>query len=117
MFTDIAHKGFVNVTAELWAATAGGVAGSLSVLGGWPGAVALSTKVVAGSTRATVTLPASQTLGARLRQPNGHGEQVRYSLTATFTPSASSAAAPSVATRLIGFRHIAMVTVDDTDGP
>jgi len=115
MFTDIAHKGFVNVTAELWAATAGGVAGSLSVLGGWPGAVAVSTKVVAGSTRATVTLPASQTLGARLRQPNGHGEQVRYSLTATFTPSASSAAAPSVATRLIGFRHIAMVTVDDTD--
>jgi hypothetical protein len=119
MLTDSTHKGFdVNVTAELWAATAGGTAGSLSVLGGWPGAVAVSTKVVAGSTRATVSLPASQTLGARLWQPNGHGEQVRYNLTATFTPStpsASSAAAPSVATRLIGFRHIAMVTVDDTD--
>ena len=50
----------------------------------------------------------------------GHGEQVRYSLTATFTPSApsaSAAAAPSVATRLIGFRHIAMVTVSDLAAP
>lgn len=74
MLMDTSHKGFdVNVTAELFAAT---VAGTLSVLGGWPGAVAVSTKVGAGSTRATVTLPASQTLGARLWQPHGHGEQV-----------------------------------------
>ena len=116
--TDSSHKGFdVNVTAELWGAS-GTPGGTLSVLGGWPGAVAVSTKVGAGSARATVTVPASQTLGARLWQPNGMGEQVRYSLTATFTPSgsaASTATVPSVATRLIGFRHIAMVTVNDTD--
>lgn len=119
MLTDNTHKGFdVNVTAELWAATSQSTTGTLSVLGDWPGAVLVSTKVDAGSVRATVTLPSSQTLGARLWQPNGHGEQVRYKLTATFTPSSSmlfSDPAPSVATRLIGFRHIAMVTVNDTD--
>ena len=72
MLTDSAHKGFVvNVTAELWSATAS--SGTLSILGGWPGAAAVSTKVSAGEDRVTVTLPASQTLGARLWQPHGHG--------------------------------------------
>ena len=46
---------------------------------------------------------------------DGHGEQVRYKLTATFTPALAGKTAPSVATRMIGFRHIAMVTVNDTD--
>ena len=119
MLSDDSHKGFVvNVTTELWGATPQSTAGTLSVLGGWPGAVSVSKKVDAGSVSATVTLPASQTLGARLWQPNGHGEQVRYTLTATFTPSTSilfSDTTPSVATRLVGFRHIAMVTVNDTD--
>ena len=73
MLTDSSHKGFVvNVTAELWSATAS--SGTLSILGGWPGAAAVSTKVSAGEDRVTVTLPASQTLGARLWQPHGHGE-------------------------------------------
>ena len=109
---DADHKGFeVNVTAELWAATG---AGMLSVVGDWPGAAPIATKVEAGAARATVTLPAAQTLGARLWQPNGHGEQVRYNVTATFTPTAAGAPVV-VASRQIGFRHIAMVTVNDTD--
>eukprot|EP01043_Picozoa_sp_COSAG02_P073100 COSAG02_NODE_14067_length_1314_cov_1.248560_1_plen_376_part_01 len=116
ILNDTSHKGFdVNVTAELWGATSQSTAGTLSVVGTWPGAAAVETKVEAGSVRATVTLPASQTLGARLWQPNGHGEQIRYNLTATFTPALSKTTAPSVANRLIGFRHIAMVTVNDTD--
>jgi beta-mannosidase len=116
MLTDGTHKGFdVNVTAEFWTSpSAAGPAGRLTVLGGWPGAQPLSTTVGAGSAHATVTLPAAQTLAARLWHPNGHGEQVRYNLTATFTPDAAGVA-PSVATRLIGFRHIAMVTINDTD--
>ena len=119
MLTDDSHKGFnVNVTVELWGPTSQSTVGTLSVHGGWPGAVPVSTKVLAGSVRATVTLPASQTLGARLWQPNGHGEQVRYNLTAMFTPSTTELfprTLPSVATRMIGFRHVAMVTVNDTD--
>ena len=124
MLTDSSHKGFdINVTAELWASpTAGATAGTVTVRGDWPGAVAVSTKVSAGATRVAVTIPASQTLGARLWQPNGHGEQVLYNLTATFTPAAAAASggfttvvASSVATRRIGFRHVAMVTVNDTD--
>ena len=116
ILNDSSHKGFdVNVTAELWGATSQSTAGTLSVVGTWPGAAAVETKVEAGSVRATVTLPASQTLGARLWQPNGHGEQVRYNLTATFTPALARKTVPSVASRLIGFRHIAMVTVNDTD--
>ena len=65
------------------------------MLGSWPGAQAVSAKLTAGSSHVTVTLPAAQTLQARLWQPNGHGEQIRYDLTATFTPDGSAAAAVS----------------------
>ena len=88
--------------------------GTLTVIGSWPGASAVTVKVNQGATSATATLPASQTVNARLWQPHGHGEQVRYSVSATFTPDCATASA-AVATRLIGFRHIALVTVDDTD--
>jgi beta-galactosidase/beta-glucuronidase len=112
ILSDTSHRGFdVNVTAELIYATSG----TLTVLGSWPGAVPVSAKLGAGSSRVTVSLPAAQTLQARLWQPNGHGEQVRYSLSATFNPDALAGTAPVVASRMIGFRHIAMVTVDDTD--
>ena len=106
ILSDTTHKGFdVNVTAELIHATSG----TLTVLGSWPGAAAVSAKVEVGASRVTVSLPAAQTLQARLWQPNGHGEQVRYNLSATFTPDAPAGAAPVVASRMIGFRHIAMV--------
>eukprot|EP01046_Picozoa_sp_COSAG06_P036850 COSAG06_NODE_4105_length_4571_cov_3.031977_1_plen_423_part_00 len=119
------HSGFdVNVTAELsWPTpvtktidVVGGDrgGGTLTVIGSWPGASAVTVKVNQGATSATATLPASQTVSARLWQPHGHGEQVRYSVSATFTPDCATASA-AVATRLIGFRHIALVTVDDTD--
>ena len=112
--TDKTHKGFdVNVTAELYLATAA-TTGTLTVLGSWPGAHAVSSKLIAGASHATVTLPAAQTLQARLWQPNGYGEQVRYDLTATFTPdgvsqwgaaaATAAAAAAAVASRKIGFR-------------
>ena len=106
ILSDTTHKGFdVNVTAELIHATSG----TLTVLGSWPGAAAVSAMVEGGASRVTVSLPAAQTLQARLWQPNGHGEQVRYNLSATFTPDAPAGAAAVVASRMIGFRHIAMV--------
>eukprot|EP01052_Picozoa_sp_SAG31_P017366 SAG31_NODE_1185_length_9494_cov_5.602980_3_plen_243_part_00 len=86
----------------------------MSVLGSWPGAtpVSASADAVVGASSVTVTIPAAQTKGARLWQPHGHGEQIRYNLSATF---AAGAGPPATAWRQIGFRHIALVTVNDSD--
>jgi beta-mannosidase len=112
ILSDSNHSGFdVNVTAEFIYASNG----KLTVIGNWPGAAAVSARVSAGSSHATVSLPAAQTLQARLWHPNGHGEQVRYNLSATFIPDAPAGATPVVASRMIGFRHIALVTIDDTN--
>ena len=145
------HAGFnVSAVVDLVAGGAG-CAGVVSVAGTWPGAAPVSQRVTVGPGArggATLLVPGAQTLGAALWQPNGHGEQVLYNITATFTPDPSPGAgagapgapgaadapgapgAPGAArgggaaaggggvatsTRRLGFRHIALVTTDDTD--
>jgi hypothetical protein len=138
------HAGFVvDVTVELLA-PAGGVVGVVAVKGNWEGAVPLEQHVVlrAGMNNVSVRLEAAQTKAVRLWHPHGHGAQPRYTINTSFTPAAKGArgeggrarsgreqqereehedqeeqeqAASAVATRKIGFRHIALVTVNDTD--
>jgi len=124
LLRDDGHAGF-NVTARVdLLAGALGCAGVVTVTGEWPGAVPASLPVLLGPGAAgsvTVELQASQTRRVRLWHPHGHGAQVRYNITATFTPhpnpqyQGQPAPATSTATRKIGFRHIALCTVDDTD--
>ena len=89
----------------------------MSVKGAWPGAVLVSVPVAlpSGLSAVNLTLGAAQTLQARLWHPNGHGEQVRYIITATFTPAAAATTATEASTsttsRKLGFRHVALVTV------
>ena len=118
---DGAHQGFdVHCRIELWSGAAG-AKGTVSVKGAWPGAMAVTQSVTlaAGTSAVNLTLSAAQTLQARLWHPNGHGEQIRYGITATFTPataaSTAAAVAASTTTRKLGFRHVALVTVNDTD--
>ena len=119
LLTSLLHPLQVRCRVELWSGGAG-AKGTVSVKGAWPGAVAVSVPVAlpAGASAVNLTLGAAQTLQARLWHPNGHGEQVRYGITATFTPAATAtagAAAASTTTRTLGFRHVALVTVNDTD--
>eukprot|EP01047_Picozoa_sp_COSAG01_P040741 COSAG01_NODE_3448_length_6086_cov_4.407049_4_plen_124_part_00 len=62
----------------------------------------------------------------RLWHPHGHGAQPLYNITATVSVlgdgvaasgegSQSSATAVIATTRRIGFRHVALVTINDTD--
>ena len=118
MLTDGSHAGFdVTVRAELYAA-AGVSAGTLTVVGGWPNAEAVSQHVQltgGGSVNnVTVTLPAAQTVGAALWHPHGHGKQALHNVTATFTPHAQPALM-SRTWRRTGLRDVALVTVNDTD--
>lgn len=114
---DDEHKGFdVHCRIELWC-TAAGAQGTVSVKGTWAGATAVSQPVTlsAGKSAINISLPAAQTLQARLWHPNGHGDQVRYAITATFTPANATGTAATTTTRKLGFRHVALVTVNDTD--
>ena len=89
------HAGFkVVVRCEIFAPSQA-VAGRVSVLGGWPGAVAVSSQVTTleqGVNNITLELPPEQTRGARLWHVNGYGDQIRYNITATFTPARAGAA-------------------------
>ena len=122
IIADGAHAGFeIKASAELWA-PAGGAAGTLTVLGTWPGAAAVSAKltVPAGNSTSSLVIPASQTTGARLWHPNGHGDQVLYNISCTFVPDGvmpteDGGRVSAVATRALGFRHVALVTTNDTD--
>ena len=118
---DGAHEGFgVHCRVDLWSGAAG-AKGTIYVKGGWPGAMVVSQPVslAAGTSTVNLTLGAAQTLQARLWHPNGHGEQMRYSITATFTPATATTTAAEASTsttsRKLGFRHVALVTVNDTD--
>ena len=120
--SDDDHAGFeVRATVDLLAAAV--TEGVVSVIGGWPNAVAVAQNVslAPGNNSVVVMLPASQTRGVRLWHPHGHGDQPRYSLTATFTASALRSAAggaavpPATTERLMGFRHAVLITTNDTD--
>jgi hypothetical protein len=115
MLTDDTHAGFeVRVKIEL-AVSGDGGHGTISVLGSWPdaSAVELPTALPSGDNAVTLTVPAAQTVGVRLWHPHGHGDQALYNITATFTPS--DGGGPATTTRRIGFRHVALVTINDTD--
>jgi len=120
ILSDGDHAGFeVRTLVELICPN-GGCSGSVTVLGDWPGAVEESAHVAdlpAGTSNVTVVLAAKQTRSARLWHPHGHGAQHRYTIKAKFTPSGvdATASTPAVATRKMGFRHVALITVNDTD--
>ena len=104
-----------------------GVVCEVTVLGEWPGAVPVAETVsLAPAARRSVTiwLAAEQTRRVRLWHP--HGDQALYNITVTFTPhtamsTATAAGGQDVAlaiamtSRRIGFRHIALVTTNDSD--
>ena len=114
MLSDADHAGFVvNVTVDLFAPAAV-PAVVVSALGSWPGALPVSKTVAltAGSNSVVVTIPASETRTVKLWHPHGHGGQPLYNVTV----SAGKQHCPTaVATRRIGFRHVALVTINDTD--
>ena len=116
LLADGGHAGF-RVIARVDIYSPGGGGGQLTVLGSWPGAVAVTQPVQLerGENNCTLEIPAAQTRGARLWQPNGHGAQTRYTVTATFAPAGGAAAAAVTTSRTIGFRHVALITVNDTD--
>ena len=124
--SDTGHAGFaLNVTVDVWSASAVAVA-EVSAVGSWPGArpVAQSVALKAGSNSVMVYMRPQETKAVRLWHPHGHGEQPLYNVTATVrvapsfgTGAAAAAASPTVAvaSRRIGFRHVALVTINDTD--
>jgi beta-mannosidase len=144
ILSDSSHLGFeVRARVSFWAAapTTGTVTVAVEGVAG-ASATAANVKVPAGHSNVTVTIPAAATKGVRLWHPHNHGGQPRYNITATFTPAGSaglaagsaaaatsfepasrsltvsrSESAPASATtwRLVGFRHVALVTINDTD--
>lgn len=109
---DGAHAGFtVNVTTHVWAPE-GGASGTLSVSGAW-GAFATSTvtQLPAGDSTITLSLaaPASKVL---LWWPNGMGQQPLYTINVSWTDGVHTAVSAS---RQLGFRVAALVTVNDTN--
>eukprot|EP01052_Picozoa_sp_SAG31_P020589 SAG31_NODE_1556_length_7893_cov_1.993585_3_plen_376_part_00 len=118
LLLDSDHAGF-NVSATLHLMATTKCTGSVSVIGSWPGAVrrALMLSLNAGTTAVTVRLEAEQTRHAQLWHPNGHGAQVLYNISATFTPISTDGIVVSATTsRRIGFRHVVLVTIkNDTD--
>jgi beta-mannosidase len=128
ILTDTSHAGFnMTVRAELYAAPSSvGTKGVVTIVGDWPNAAVTpptrQITLVHGINNVTLHIPASETRGAKLWHPRGHGGQPRYNITATFTPIAADADATaaissssSTTVRRFGFRDVALVTVNDTD--
>jgi beta-mannosidase len=125
--SDERHAGFVvNVTLELYA-TRPIAAAEVAVVGAWPDAQPVSRRVAltAGSNSVTLSVPADQTKAVQLWHPHGHGAQPLYNITATVSvlgdgvaasgEGSQSSATVITTTRRIGFRHVALVTINDTD--
>ena len=85
-----------------------------------PGArISVPIAVAVGESNHTLVLPASMTRGVQLWHPRGHGSQPLYNLTAKVVFGDSSPARARVptavqATRRIGFRHAALVTINES---
>lgn len=112
---DGAHAGFVvNVTAHAWA-PAGGATGTFALTTAWGGG-ASSPVVAAPAGDSSVTLSiAVPATAVSLWWPNGAGAQPLYNLTVTWTPAGGAPAVATASTRRIGFRVVALVTVNDTN--
>lgn len=128
--TDQGHSGFeVQARVELYCPANGETehgsvliagqpcAGAVTFRGSWPKSRAvISDHVTIPSgeyVMVNLTVPHTETVGAALWQPRGNGAPHRYNATATF--ASTSAGASVSASRQIGFRHVALVTVNDTD--
>jgi beta-mannosidase len=126
------HAGFeVRARLVLWAPAA--TTGTITVnIPGVSGASAtLQASVPAGESNFSVIIPASATETVQLWHPRGNGGQHRYNITAGFAPAAAAAAegestpenkpeataaaAAASTWRMLGFRHVALVTINDTD--
>lgn len=112
----------VRVGVELYcadtpAAANGDCSGTVMVRGTWRNSTAVLSGTItipAGTSLiVNLTVPHTETVGVRLWHPNGQGDQHRYQLTAVFT-APGGRIAPTNASRLIGFRHVALVTMNDT---
>jgi hypothetical protein len=105
----------VNTTIYTWSKEP--LSGVLTVTGEWGGSSTVQCKLPAGDGACVV--PALKASAVKLWWPRGLGLQRMYNVTASFTPSpatAPSAAATvaTMATRRIGFRLAALVTINDT---
>lgn len=121
LLADDDHKGFeVHANVELLAPRP--VAGTVSILGNWPGAVQVTqhVRLSKGNNAVVVIIPAAQTTQAKLWHPRGNGNQTLYNISASFSPSTTttimeaSAAVPTTQ-RHIGFRHAVLITTNDSD--
>lgn len=133
ILADNTHSGFeirTRVVLQTFPAAGAGAGaatttGTLTVsVNGVPAAtVSAPVVLAAGISNVTVTIPASATVGVKLWHPHNHGGQARYNVTAVFTPTTSagatvansSSSSSSTAWRMLGFRHIALVTINDTN--
>jgi beta-mannosidase len=122
ILSDQDHQGFeIRSRVVLWSPVA--VSGQLHIsVQGVDMASATSTiDLSSGQTNITLSIPSSATKSVRLWHPHGHGEQARYNISASFTPAHghgqqhSYTPAAATTSRLIGFRHVALITVNDTD--
>lgn len=119
----------VNTTVHTWAAAP--VKGTLTVTGEWGESVQVQCTLPAGA--GACIAPSLKASNVSLWWPNGLGSQAMYNVTASFAPdtatlpaSASAPApalapapapapAPVVAARRVGFRYVALVTINDTN--
>lgn len=103
------HAGFeLRARVHLMAATA--TTGTLTVAGAWGGRKTQKVDVPAGGSNVTVSIDVLAA-DVKLWWPFGLGAQELYNVTASF----SGANLSVIATRRIGFRHVALVTGNDTD--
>jgi hypothetical protein len=119
ILSDGNHSGFaVRARVAVWAASA--TSGEFRVsLPTVPGAsISVRANLSAGESNVTLVLPAAATMGVKLWHPRNHGGQPLYNITASFVPSfVPSTLVHNVAkaTRRIGFRHVALVTVNESN--
>jgi beta-mannosidase len=114
---DTNHAGFVvNITLDLYS-IAEVRAAHVTAVGSWEGAAPVSRTVAlkAGNNAIQLSIPATQTKEVRLWHPNGHGDQPLYNISATVSVAATPRAGIVSASRRIGFRHTALVTINDTN--
>ena len=120
ILADGAHAGFdMRCTVRLWAPAPVRGTVTVAVLGVPLATASVTASLAGGNSTVVVAIPAEATAGVRLWHPRGNGQQPRYNVSATFEQSGSDDAEPAAPVpltwRLLGFRHVALVTINDTD--
>ena len=101
----------VDVCVYMHAAVAG-VQGTVAVTGNWGDEQHMPVTLTQGENKICTKLHAAT---PRLWWPRGMGQQQLYNVTARFEPATSSGGSPVSASRRIGFRHVILVTGNDTN--